>query len=166
LFDDYLRVLEETRAWVAEHLQNDGRLIWLPLQFALRPEQHDTQEEIDAILSRAQTTALVGGNHVFYWNGQQFQVALRRSILDAEDYHVLWLHDYDGVDHGGDPDVIGFYITVEGYLAALAERVRAFDRTGKLPVYMILVDLNYWEANKGRLYTDLIRDPLHARPRL
>jgi phosphatidylserine/phosphatidylglycerophosphate/cardiolipin synthase-like enzyme len=31
---------------------------------------------------------------------------------------------------------------------------------------MILVDLLYWEANKGRLYTDLLQDPLRARPRL
>jgi hypothetical protein len=55
---------------------------------------------------------------------------------------------------------------VEGYLKALTERVREFDRTGKLPVYMILVDLNYWEVNQGRLYTDLLQDPLRARPRL
>ena len=106
----------------------DSRVLWIPLQLALRPEQHDTQEELDAILSRAQGTPLVGGNHVFYWNGQQWQLTLHRSILAAQDYHVLWLHDYDGVDHGGDADVIGYYITVEGYLKALTERVREFDR--------------------------------------
>ena len=103
--------------------------MWIPLQLALRPEQHDTQQEIDAILSRAQRTPLVGGNHVFYWNGQQWQLTLHRSILAARDYHVLWLHDFDGVDHGGDADVISYFITVEGYLKALTERVREFDRT-------------------------------------
>ena len=44
--------------------------------------------------------------------------------------------------------------------------MREFDRTGKLPTYMILVDLNYWEGNRGRLYTDVLQDPLGARPRL
>ena len=82
----------------------DSRLLWIPLQLALKPEQHDTQQELDAILSRAQGTPLVGGNLVFYWNGQQWQLTLHRSILAARDYHVLWLHDFDGVDHGGDAD--------------------------------------------------------------
>ena len=31
---------------------------------------------------------------------------------------------------------------------------------------MILVDLNYWEGNQGRLYTDVLQDPLRARPSL
>jgi hypothetical protein len=165
VFDDYLRALEETRAWWVEALEADSRLAWLPFQLALLPEQHDTQEELDAILSRAQSTPLVGGNAVLYSSGQQFQVALRSTIHRAEDYHVLWLHDYDGVDPGGDPDVVGLYITV-AYLEALAARVREFDRTGRLPVYMMLIDLHYWEANEGRLYTDLLQDPLRARARL
>jgi hypothetical protein len=166
VFADYLRLLEETRAWWLEQALRDARLPWLPFQLALLPEQHDTQQELDSILGRAQGTPLVGGNHVFYWNGQQWQRSLHRTIHAAEDYHVLWLHDYDGVDAAGDPDVIGQYISVEGYLQALTARVREFDRTGKLPVYMILVDLNYWEGNKGRLYTDVLQDPLHANPRL
>jgi hypothetical protein len=166
VFEDYLGAVEELRAWAFKQTLADSRVVWLPFQLALRPEEHDSQEEIDAILSRAQRSPLAGGNHVFYWNGQQWQLTLRRSILDARDYHVLWLHDYDGVDHAGDPDVIGYFITVEGYLKALAERVREFDRTGRLPTYMILVDLNYWEANKGRLYTDLLQDPLRARASL
>ena len=166
VFEDYLRAIEELRDWWSEQTLADSRALWIPLQLALRPEQHDTQAELDAILSRAQGTPLVGGNHVFYWNGQQWQLTLHRSILAARDYHVLWLHDFDGVDHGGDADTISYFITVEGYLKALAERVREFDSTGKLPAYMILVDLNYWEVNKGRLYTDVLQDPLRARPKL
>jgi len=166
VFDDYLKVLEETRAWWVKRLEADSRLAWLPFQLVLRDEEHDTQAEIDAIVSRAQRTPLVGGNRVHYWAAQQFQVELRRTIRAAEDYHVLWLHDYDGVDGAGNPDEIGYFITVEGYLQALTQRVREFGRTGRLPVYMILVDLNYWEANRGRLYTDVLQDPLGARTRL
>ncbi len=166
VFDDYLKILEETRVWWVKRLEADSRLAWLPFQLVLRDEQHDTQAEIDAIVSRAQRTPLVGGNRVHYWAAQQFQVELRRTIRAAEDYHVLWLHDYDGVDGAGNPDEIGYFITVEGYLQALTQRVREFGRTGRLPVYMILVDLNYWEANRGRLYTDVLQDPLGARTRL
>jgi hypothetical protein len=166
VFEDYLRVLEETREWWVKRLEADSRLAWLPFQLVLRDDQHDTQEEIDAIVSRAQRTPLVAGNTVHYWAAQQFQVELRRTIRAAEDYHVLWLHDYDGVDGAGNPDVVGYYISVEGYLKALTQRVREFDRTGRLPVYMILVDLNYWEGNRGRLYTDVLQDPLGARTRL
>lgn len=166
VFDDYLRVLEETREWWVKRLEADSRLAWLPFQLVLRDDQHDTQAEIDAIVSRAQRTPLVGGNTVHYWAAQQFQVELRRTIRAAQDYHVLWLHDYDGVDGAGNPDVVGYYISVEGYLQALTQRVREFDRTGTLPVYMILVDLNYWEGNRGRLYTDVLQDPLGARTRL
>lgn len=166
VFEDYVKVLEETREWWVKRLEADSRLAWLPFQLVMREDEHDTQAEIDLIVSRAQGTPLVGGNTVFYWAGQEFQVELRRTIGAAEDYHVLWLHDYDGVDGAGNPDVIGYYISVEGYLEALTERVREFDRTGKLPVYMMLIDLNYWEANRGRLYTDVLQDPLGARARL
>ncbi len=166
VFEDYVRAFEELREWWWKRGLADSRGLWIPLQLALRPEQYDTQAELDAIVSRAQGTPLVGGNQVFYWNGQQWQLTLHRSILAARDYHVLWLHDFDGVDHGGDADVISYFITVDGYLKALTERVREFDRTGKLPVYMILVDLNYWEGNKGRLYTDVLQDPLREDPKL
>jgi hypothetical protein len=166
VFDDYVRVIEELRDWGLPRITGDSRVMWIPLQLALRPEQYDSQQELDLILSRAQRTPLVPGNSVFYWNGQQWQLTLHRSILAARDYHVLWLHDFDGVDHGGDADVISYFITVDGYLKALTERVRDFDSTGSIPAYMILVDLNYWEGNKGRLYTDVLQDPLHARPSL
>ncbi len=166
VFDDYVRVIEELRDWGLPRITGDSRVMWIPLQLALRPEQHDSQQELDKVLSRAQRTPLVPGNNVFYWNGQQWQLTLHRSILAARDYHVLWLHDFDGVDHGGDADVISYFITVDGYLKALTERVREFDSSGSIPAYMILVDLNYWEGNKGRLYTDVLQDPLHARPSL
>ena len=67
VFEDYLRVLEETREWWVKRLEADSRLAWLPFQLVLRDDQHDTQAEIDAIVSRAQGTPLVGGNTVHYW---------------------------------------------------------------------------------------------------
>ena len=60
VFAEYLSVVEETRAWWVKQLKTDSRLAWLPFQLALRPEQHDSQAELDAILANAQGTPLVG----------------------------------------------------------------------------------------------------------
>jgi hypothetical protein len=83
-----------------------------------------------------------------------------RMILEAEDYHVLWIHDYRGVTPAGNPDRIGFGQTLYGYLHAMTNRVRAYDEKGRFPVYLIIIDQFYYEANKGKLWLDLLEDPL------
>ena len=45
VFDDYLRAVEELRDWGLRQILADSRVLWIPLQLALRPEQHDTQQE-------------------------------------------------------------------------------------------------------------------------
>ena len=59
VFEDYVRAIEELRELGMHRSLADSRLMWLPFQLALRPEQHDSQQEIDAILSRAQRTPLI-----------------------------------------------------------------------------------------------------------
>jgi hypothetical protein len=86
-------------------------------------------------------------------------------VQEAEDYHVLWIHDYRGRDGAGDPDEMAFVHTVN-YLRALTRRVEAYDATGKLPVYMILLDQHYFEINQSRLWLRLLREPLHHEVRL
>jgi hypothetical protein len=102
---------------------------------------------------------------VLYINGQQFQRELQRTIHEAETYHVLWLHDFGGVNGAGGVDAVGVFQAVDGYLGALTRRVRELDRTGILPLYMVLVDLHYYEKNRGRLLLDLLEDPLGHRVR-
>jgi hypothetical protein len=164
VFDAYLDALERNRAAWLERLEGESRGVFLPFQLVLRPEQHDTQAEIDAIIERAVGARFTTGNSAVYTSGQQFQHELTRMIRETEDYHVLWVHDLCGVaENGRDPDEVSFGLAADGYIAALAERVRAFDRTGKLPVFMILVDLPYYESKKGRLVADLLEDPLGHR---
>ncbi len=163
VFDAYLRVLEETRASAREVVGGDSRLVFVPLPLVLRPEEHDSQAEIDALVSRAQHAAFTRGNRIDYMSGQQFQVELLRTIHETEDYHVLWLHDYDGRNAAGEADRVGFAQAVDGYLAALTDRVREYDATGQLPVFMILLDQLYYELNRGRLYMDLLEDPMGHR---
>ena len=112
VFEDYVRAIEELRELGMHRSLADSRLMWLPFQLALRPEQHDSQagDRRDPVpgaadaASSAATTSSTGTGSSGSWR-------CIRSILEARDYHVLWLHDYDGVDRGGDADEIGYFIT-------------------------------------------------------
>lgn len=157
--------LEDLRRLLAS-LTSDSRMHWLPLALVLRPDQHDTQQKIDRILARALGRAFTGGNAALYLNAPQFQVELTRSIRETESYHVLWLHDYRGRNSLGEPDRTGFHQTTSGYLQALTDAVRAYDKTGRLPVYLILLDQHYYELNDSPLWMDLLERPLDAKVRL
>lgn len=151
--------VEETRAWLKDRW-DDNRFVWLPLQIALRPDQHDTQDELDALIERAVGQPFTTDNQLWYVLNEQFQWEMARSVQAAEDYHVLWIHDFRGRDGDGDPDEMAFVHTVN-YLRALTRRVEAYDDRAKLPVYMILLDQHYFEINKSRLWLRLLREPLH-----
>jgi hypothetical protein len=160
VWDAWLLGLERMRARVAGQVHDDTRLFWLPFQLALRPEEHDTQAEIDALVERTLGLQFQTGNRATLFAAQSFPAEVVRTLHAARDYHVLWLHDYDGVDAAGDADEVGAVVTADGYLAALAARVRDFDRTGTVPRFMILLDQHYYETNKGRRWMSLLEDPL------
>lgn len=160
VWDAWVLGLERLRARLAGGLNDDTRLLWLPLQLSLRPEEHDTQSEIDGLIEKLLDLRFQTGNCTTLFAAQSFPSEVVRTIRAAREYHVLWLHDYDGVDAAGDVDVIAAGVTIEGYLTALTERVRDFDRTGTLPVFMILLDQHYYETNNGRVWMSLLEDPL------
>ncbi len=169
---DHLRVfdawLAEIEALRADHSRRtgDSRFNWLPMALVLRPGEHRTQEQIDGLVARALARPFRGGNALLYFGAQQFQVELNRSIHEAERYHVLWVHDYRGVDEAGQPDRIGFYQTVLGYLAALTRRVREYDRTGQVPAYLLMLDQYHYDQQDSRRWLDLLERPLDHRVRL
>ncbi|MGD8321429.1 MAG: hypothetical protein PVJ02_13270, partial [Gemmatimonadota bacterium] len=159
-FAKVLDLVEDVRAY--NHRQwKDSRFVWLPFQLALRPEDHDEQEELNAIVERATGQSFTRGNNRWYVENDQFQVELTRMIREAEDYHVLWIHDFRGYDAEGNPDEEGFKQVTEAYLRALIDRVSAYDAVGKVPQYIIFIDEMYFQANGGRLWLDLLQDPLH-----
>ena len=90
---------------------------------------------------------------------EEFQWEMARSVREAEDYHVLWIHDYRGVNGQGNPDAMAYEQTLN-YLEALIERVGKYDDTSKLPQYFIFLDQNYFEANKSRLFFRVLLDPM------
>jgi len=159
-FAKVLQLVEDVRASNTRQWQ-DSRFVWLPFQLALRPEDHDEQSELNALVERATRQPFTRGNQRWYIENDQFQAELTRMVREAEDYHVLWIHDFRGWDAHGDPDEEGFKQVVGSYLPALIERVGAYDRVGKVPQYLIFIDQMYFQANGGRLWLDLLQDPLH-----
>jgi hypothetical protein len=162
VFAELLDIVDAARA-DASREWGSARYAWLPLQFALHPEDHDSQAELDALLTRATGQPFLDGNEVSYVVNEQFQWQLNRTIREAEDYHVLWIHDVRGHDARGDPDEMSFRHVLHSYLATLTERVRAYDRTGRLPTYFILLDQFFYEQRGSRLWMTLLEDPLRHR---
>jgi hypothetical protein len=145
---------------------NDARLVWLPLQYALLPEDHDEQRELDELLARATGVVFAQRNDIRYVANLQFHWELLRSIHDTEDYHVLWVHDFPAVTPDGALDWASYSQVVDGYLNALADHAEAYDRTGQLPEYFIFVDEFYYHSRRSRILMTILQDPLRASAEL
>jgi hypothetical protein len=165
VFGELLKILDRNRMG-SKTVWGDSKLVWIPMQYGLKPFEYDSQKEMDKILEKMTEDTFVHGNDAYYVINEQFQPEVARMILEAEDYHVLWIHDYRGVTPAGNPDRIGFAQTLYGYLHAMTNRVQAYDEQGKFPVYIIIIDQFYYEANKGKLWLDLLEDPLGYELRL
>ncbi len=164
VFDSVLAAMEENRDAMRKDW-GDSRLVWIPLHYALRPSDLDTQAELDALIERAVETEFTAANHLAYITSEDSLVEIARMIRSAKEYHVLWIHDYRGLDGDGDPDALALQMTIE-YLKSLAERARAYDTTHRLPAYFIFFDEMYYQANQGRLYLELLADPLRHEMKL
>ena len=149
----------------AYHRWGDTRYVWLPFQLALRDEDHDTQTQIDALVERVSGASLVRNNQITYLTNEQFNPELRRTIHAAEDYHVLWVHDFPGLNEAGDPDAVS-HEGVLAYLGALAARAREFDSTGKIPVFILCLDEWYYDDRDTHMWMALLQDPLRYELRL
>ncbi len=163
VFQTLVDIAEEVRVLQRERWK-DSRFVWVPLQLGLRPDEHDTQAEIDAILERAVGEQFTRGNHVWYVRNEDFQLQMARSVLEAKEYHVLWIHDFRG-KVGGRPDEIAGAQTLI-YLNALTRRVREYDETGVLPSYFIFIDQHYFELNDSRYFFRVLHDPLDHELRM
>jgi phosphatidylserine/phosphatidylglycerophosphate/cardiolipin synthase-like enzyme len=151
---------ENHRVW------HDSRLVWLPLQLAMLPEQYDDQIELDTIISRAVGHYVTHGNRIGYVLNDRFQQWLEESIAKANKYHVLWIHDFSGLNDQRRPDRVSLLTVTRAYLAALRRHLASYDSTGHLPAYMIFIDQHYFEKHKSRDLLRFLEDPLGRRPDL
>jgi hypothetical protein len=160
-----LEAIENNREGSALYWQSTA-LVWIPIQMALRPEQLENQKQLDRLLERAVSEEFTGGNEHYYLINEHFNWELLRHVREAEDYHVLWIHDFRGVGNDKEVDELGFDLVLHGYLETMISRVRAYDTTGRFPGYFIFLDQNFYEANRGRIWMTLLEDPLNADVRL
>jgi len=164
IFEALLAAAQETADTARAHW-GDSRLVWLPLQLGLRPEQHDTQSELDSLLERITGSSFRPGNDLIYATDERFEPALQRSILDARRYHVLWVHDFAGDGIGGRPDSVSLQV-VMAYLQGLTTAAWGFERTRRIPAYFIFVDRYYYLRTGGGRWLELLQDPLGHNFRL
>jgi hypothetical protein len=159
VFHTLIQIVEYNRDY-SRKIWGDSRLVWIPCHYALRFEDHDTEAELDAIIQKAVDQPFTDANDVHYVTDELFQSELERMVRQTEDYHVLWIHDYRGVNQLKKPDAIAFQQTTEAYMKALLDKVKNYDVTRKIPVYMIFLDQNYYESNKSRIWLSLLENPL------
>jgi hypothetical protein len=162
VFRSLAEIVEENRRLSRERW-GSPRLVWIPLQYALRPEQHDTQAELNAIVERAVGEPFVDGNRVWYVDNREFYQEVGAILRRAEDYSVLWIHDIQGQNENGDPDAVTFHTVAQGYLRALIECVRRYDETKKMPVHLIFFDQYRFEDHKARPWMKLLESPMTYR---
>ncbi len=128
------------------------RLVWLPLNYGLRPEQADTQAEWDRLAERLTEGSFTDCNSIEYLVNEQFHLRLKEMVRATETYQVLHIHDIRG-RHGEDlTDRIGWDLAADGYLRAFTEAVREIDRGERmrLPQFFIFLDENYYAENRSR----------------
>jgi hypothetical protein len=138
---------EATRA--ARRRWHSWRLVWIPLNFGLKPDQYDTQAEVNALIGDLVDHSFSSTNRVRYIFNDDFLAELRRSILETQRYQVLWIHDYSGRNGTKTPDRIAWDLAVEGYLEAFVRAIEEMDRGARddLPEFLILLDEFYYRGN-------------------
>jgi hypothetical protein len=144
----------------------DSRLVWLPPQLALKPDQYDEQSEVDRLVGRAVGHSFEDGNTVAYLRTADLPLEIARSIIAARRYHVLWTHDFTGRHPSGSLDQTSYTMVADAYLPALTAAVQRYDSTGVMPQYFILLDAFYYHGRDGRLWMSVLENPLRAPVRL
>lgn len=165
IYDAWLDIVQQVHSDLLAQWK-DSRLVWLPLQLALTPDQYDDQAEVDALIARAVGRPFTDRNALAYLSSADLPLEIARSIFAARDYHVLWTHDFAGRRPSGAIDNVAYNMVADVYLPALTEAVKRYDSTARMPVYMILEDQYFYEPNDSRLWMTILEDPLNAQMKL
>jgi hypothetical protein len=146
----------------------ESRLVWLPLNYGLRPEERDSREDWQRILTDLSGVPFTRGNTIEYLVNEQFHRALLRTIQATRRHHVTVIHDFRGrdADGDGDDDTIGWEVAIDGYLAALTAAVADLDRGGRdrLPEFHLFLDENYYQVNDSRPLMTFLENPWERDP--
>jgi hypothetical protein len=159
----WLGMVEQVHDRLLDRWDDDSRAVWLPLQLALSLDQYDDQMEVDSLLTRFVGRPFTDHNALTMLRSTDLALEIARSIYATRDYHVLWIHDFTGRrERTGTVDNVSYEMVANAYLPALTEAVKRYDQTGKIPVYLILLDQFFYEPRDGRLFMTMLEDPLGA----
>lgn len=159
----WLAMVERLHDQLLDRWNGDSRRVWLPLTLALTLDQYDEQSEVDSLLSRIVRKPFTDHNAITLLRSGDLSLEIARSIYAARDYHVLWIHDFTGRrERTGTVDNVSYEMVADAYLPALTAAVKRYDQTGRLPVYMIMLDQFFYEPRDGRLWMSMLEDPLGA----
>ncbi|MGH7617363.1 MAG: hypothetical protein ACREPM_09065, partial [Gemmatimonadaceae bacterium] len=161
VFDRWTDVLTNLAGQLLDRWR-DSRLVWLPAQLALSPDQFDRQAQIDTLVGRAAGHPFTGGNDLAYLRTADLPLEIARSIMAARRYHVLCTHDFTGRRPSGHLDMISYTIVADAYLPALTAAVQRYDTSGVMPQYFVLLDAFYYHARFGRMWMSVLESPLTA----
>ncbi|HEX9189696.1 MAG TPA: hypothetical protein VGB87_21660, partial [Vicinamibacteria bacterium] len=87
----------------------------------------------------------------------------RSYALEARHYHEDFDRAFAAAVGPADGREVAHAVSTKGYLKALADRVREYDETGRLPAFFLFQTQFFYEGSKSRLYLSLLEDPLHHR---
>jgi hypothetical protein len=146
--------IENRNRWKQAHLiwLRQSRLVWLPVNYGLRPGQYDTQTEVDAVISKLTEETFTDANCVEYLLNEQFHIHLKQMIRETKAYHVIIIHDFRGRVGKGATDVIGWNVVTDGYIRAFRTAIRELDdgSRDRLPQFILFLDEFYYQINKSR----------------
>ncbi|GAK50600.1 hypothetical protein U14_01833 [Candidatus Moduliflexus flocculans] len=165
VFKELVRIIDNNRA-LAKKAWGGEELAWLPLQYGLHPDQYDTRDEMNRLIEFVAEKPFQSANKIYYVINEQFQAEAAKMIRIAKDYHVLWIHDYRGVNAANKPDSVSYRQTVRIYFQALLDAVKNYDTTGKIPTYLIIIDQYFYELTDGYFWLDFLQNPLESHLRL
>lgn len=145
---------------------NWGVLSWIPLNYGLRPDQYDTQEELNRVLGEVLGEPLTDRNKISYLVNEQWHHELLKTILDTKVYHVLIIHDYPGVNPDRMPDEIAWKITLDGYGEAILKGIEDYlaGTRNSLPHFTIFLDQYYYELRGSRKPLTFLEHLYRTRP--
>ncbi|MGH7723919.1 MAG: hypothetical protein ACREOU_00680 [Candidatus Eiseniibacteriota bacterium] len=136
----------------------DTALAWMPLNYGLRAEDRDSQAEIETITGRLVGGPFTSGNSVNYVLNDQFHPLLRQTIRDTREFHVLWIHDFRGLNSLREEDRVAWTQVARGYIDAMTAAIGALDRGERrdLPVFVVFLDEHYYQVNASRRLITLL----------
>ncbi len=143
---------------VASKRWGDTALAWMPLNYGLRPDERDSQDEIESIVGRLVGNPFTSGNSVNYVLNDQFHPLLRQTIRNTREFHVLWIHDFRGLNSLREEDRVAWTQVARGYIDAMTAAIEALDRGERqdLPVYVVFLDEHYYQVNASRRLITLL----------